>query len=512
MPDTLLAAPAVASRPRAWPWAAGTIALVLLILVSALAVRKYSTSQRQTVVFVPAPTGAQLDVAAFAQPGTTLTGLALDGVAGRLVALTSHQEFACPPTTNVCTPPVVPDTLDLLDGLTGATLAMTPLPIGAGMVTATSPVLADAPRHLAYVAGPTALSIFSTVTGARLSSLALPTGLQWTNVNSGWVDPLSGRVYLAGGQQALAIDPATGQTPLHVELDNRHAIESVSADPERGRFYAIATPLAKSDATLLIAFDMQTLRPLATMTVPYGTRIGPMTPDGRSLLFFGVNGVVRRLALDTPPVTNATDTLAAAPLIYEPRLRDAHQLAVNPVTGHILVANSYTTTLLPNLVDTQVGGLPVAGMDSRALAIDPVDAAHGLIYLTPNASSIVILRDASADPVVTEMSAQNAALLALSALDKRLGTQSQFPPFVSSQTFPLAPGERAVSLYIDAGGWQGPFAGRSTTTLEKSEQGAYRVTFTINWDQAGAHTHQWVFAIHANGDTQLASDSGDAIP
>src|SRR5579884_2220959 len=148
------------ARPVTWPWAAASIALVLLVAGALLIERKLSLAALHPTV-AAAPSLPAIDAVAVAHPEAGARLYALDTSTGHLVAIAQPQEQMCPPSGN-CLPLAPPDTITVLDGSSGQPLAATPLTGAAQPAAAAQALLVDPGRHLAYAVAPQSVTVFST--------------------------------------------------------------------------------------------------------------------------------------------------------------------------------------------------------------------------------------------------------------------------------------------------------------------------------------------------------------
>ncbi|HLJ80419.1 MAG TPA: hypothetical protein VKT52_02960, partial [Ktedonobacterales bacterium] len=314
------------SRSRTWPWALGSIAVVVLVLGATLAGHAVISGRHAPPLTVAAPSLPPLAVAAATPPAISAQLTALDASAGHLVALTTAGEPACPP--DAACPPAPPlQSFTIFDGQTGAVLAASPL---NGGVTRSMLLLADPSRHLAYAVAPQSVDIYSTVTGQRTGGYALP-GLPWTRESGGVLDKARGALILAGGTAVAALDAATGQ-PLAVWQPpaGTTRVDGPVLDAPRGVVYLLARPSVGQP--VLVALDATTLAPVGQAPLPSGSRLGPLDAATQTLYVFGKSGAPCRYTVST------TGSLALTPAGTSGIACGAGAVGWNPVLGHTYAA------------------------------------------------------------------------------------------------------------------------------------------------------------------------------
>ncbi|MGH2514911.1 MAG: hypothetical protein ACRDHP_04580, partial [Ktedonobacterales bacterium] len=141
-----------------WPWAAGSILAVALVLGATLIGHSVITGRQAPPLRAAAPALPVLPVVATTPASVSAQLVALDASAGTLVALTTAGEPTCPPAA-ACPPAPPLQRFAVFDGQTGTPLAWSPL---SGSVTGSMLLLADPSRHLAYAVAPQSVDIFST--------------------------------------------------------------------------------------------------------------------------------------------------------------------------------------------------------------------------------------------------------------------------------------------------------------------------------------------------------------
>ncbi|HEY7982897.1 MAG TPA: hypothetical protein VID73_01935, partial [Ktedonobacterales bacterium] len=199
--------PKRAARSLGWRVPVAALLAVLVVFGATLAGRAVVGSLRRGVTLAAPALGSLRAVAATA-PGVSYEHIALDSAAGRLVALSGPMPRGCPPT-GPCALAAALDAFVVLDSVTGATLASTPLTGAAASAVNAMLLFADPSRHLAYAVAPGVVDIFSTASGALEASYALPGSLSGA-LDGGALDATHSTLLLAGGGTLVAVNAATG--------------------------------------------------------------------------------------------------------------------------------------------------------------------------------------------------------------------------------------------------------------------------------------------------------------
>ncbi|HLZ25220.1 MAG TPA: hypothetical protein VKQ30_24130 [Ktedonobacterales bacterium] len=487
-------------RGRTWPWAVGSIVVVVLVLGATLLGHTIVSGRHRSPVTVSPPPLPPLDVVGATPAGTSAQLVALDANAGHLVALTAPGEPVCPP--NAACPPAPPlQSLTVLDGQTGAILAATPLtPSGTRSVL----LLADPSRHLAYAVAPQSVDIYSTVTGKRTGGYVLPS-VPWTRESGGILDPVHGELILVGGTSIEAFDAATGH-PLAVwqlPADTTRT-EGPVLDVAHGLLYLLTQ--SATSQPLLLALDTATLARTGQMALPGGARLGPLDAATQTLYIFGKSGTPCQFSVSVAGGLALTPTASAGSVC------DAGAVGWNPALGHVYLAAPAGILIRDAATHQSVAALPVrvAWPATAPLLVDP---SRGLLYLPDQRGMILIVRDGA---VPVALSAGSALLLARAALARFLPDTNQDPPFVAPESFPAADGATSLSFWIHFAdiGWRGPYAGTTATAVSAApgRPGNYQVTFTLSWYQVFQRHHVWVCLVAPDGGVLLQSESGDTVP
>lgn len=515
-------AQAAARARRAWPWALGSIAVVLLVLGSAALGRHVISGARQTPT-VAAPAHPPLTLLAVTTPDRSYETFALDAEVGHIVALAAPPEPTCPPVA-ACPPPPAPTALVLLDAANGAAVTTTPLRDTALLAAGSAPLLVlDTTHHVAYLLAQRHVAVFSARTGEQIGGYDLPADVAWSSTTTALMNPAAGSLIVATATELLTIDASTGQLRARHALANGAAAPA-TADPPvldaaANRLYRLARASA-TDAPLLTTYDATTLAPLARNSLPVGARLGPLDPlyraklatiDPRTqyLLILSADGTVARLA-----------TVAGMPsggLSDAPLLRGALALGWDDHSAACLVASATTLMAFDSATGHTIAALPlrVTWPATQSLA---VDQRQGLLYVPAGRGAIAIIGNASTAQKADGAGA--AVVLARAALQRFLPDTNQDPPFVTPDTFPLTTtatgASRATPYWIHFAerGWQGPYNGtaQTTVTAQPGQPRAYTVRFTITWNQLFLRSHTWVCDVAADGSVALRAESGDVVP
>lgn len=489
-----------ARRSRTWLWAAGSIAAVILVLGATLMGHAVVAGRHAPPLMVAAPPVPPLAVLAATPPDVSAQLVALDANAGHLVALTTIGEPTCPP--DAACPPAPPlQRFIVFDGQTGAVLATIPL---AGSVTQSVLLFADSSRHLAYAVAPESVDIYSTVTGQRTGGYALPS-IHWERESGGVLDATWGELLLAGGGYLEALDAATGH-PLAVwqAPAGMTATDGPLLDEVHGLVYLLARPATGQPE--LVALDAATLAPVGQVTLPGGSRLGPLDAATQTLYVSGKSGAPCQYQVNT------TSGLALAPAENTATACDASAVGWNSVLQHIYAAGPAGISVRDASTAHAVAALPVR-VAWPATAPLPVDATRGLVYLPDERGTILIARDGATPGA---LSGGSAALLARAAMARFLPNTNQDPPFVAPESFPAAEGTTHLDFwqhYSDIG-WHGPYAGTTTTAVSTApgQPGSYLVTFSMSWYQVFQRQHTWVCLVAPDGSVLLQAESGDGVP
>jgi hypothetical protein len=507
LPGVLASKPWAAARGGTWPWAAGSILAVVLVIGGALAGHRIVATAHHNAAVVPPPALALVDVAAVTDPSMHIGLVALDAEAGHLAALATTRPGVWPQCPPVGPCPVAPayDTFAVLDGATGRPLAETEL---AGTIAASGArlLLVDVGRQVAYAVGSDAIQAFSTLTAAPGASYPVPSQADWQGTRSGALDSADSALVLTDGRQLLTLDAATGRELARQALvlpPGTQAMDGPRLDAAQSRVYVLER--SQSSSTLL-AYDVRTLAPVGQWELLAGARLGPMDDTGHVLYIFQPNGTVSRLSASA--LAAGTTSLSSSVV---PALEGADAFGWNAQRGHFYAA-AETLAMRDGTSGQTLAVLPlrVAGDPGAALQ---VDAARALVYLPTAAGEVVIAHDT---PDHQPLSAATALLLARAAMARFLPDTNQDPPFVTLQSFPAGSGSRTQDYWIHFSdlGWQGPYAGSASSGVspESGHPGAFVVTLSIAWNQLFPRSHTWVCEVRADGSVQLQSQSGDAVP
>lgn len=509
------------ARLRSWPWALGSIAVVLIILTGAFIGRHLIQAAQQPPI-VAAPTTPPLPVVAVTSPHVAYQLTALDASSGHLVALASDAALDCPPPGAGACPPAPPLTaFSVLDDTTGAPIATTPLTGAASAAVQSVALLADSATHRAYAVAPHAVVLFSTATGAPIATYPLPTDIPWQRESGAALDSTHHILLLAGSGQTLALDTTTGAVVARHSLPASAAVEGPVLDSANGRLYLLLRD-APAAAPTLAAYDSATLMPQGQLLLPADTHLGPLDSATHALYLYGAGATVQRLTLSASLPSNGAPALQ-----NQPALRGSFALGWNSAIQHLYTAGATAIAARDAAAGTALAALPLRVAWNPAVPL-LTDVTRGLLYLPDTRGAIAIVRD----PAIASSSGVTpgaAALLARAALPTFLPQTDQDPPFLSPATFPLSYGTSSTSgcstncrtarywiHFTDPSrrGWHGPYSGTAqiAVTPDTTHAGGYLVTLTITWDYLFTRTHTWVAAVAPSGSVQLRTDTGDVVP
>jgi len=513
--------PDTAQRPT-WPWAVVSVALVVLILGTALVTHQLVLSSRRPTV-VPAPSLPLMNAVAIAHPEAGAALVALDAGNGHLLALAAPRELTCPPT-GACPSAPAPDAFVVLDGRSGESLASTSLSGDAASAAGARQLLIDGGHHLAYAVAPQAVSIFSTGDGARVGGYALPGELaSGVSGVSGAIDGGSsgtGGLYLTNGRQVFLVQAGSGQVLARQDLAGGSAgslLDGPILDGARARIYLLLRGAAMQDPPRLLALAAHSLLPLGQSALPAGARLGPIDAADANLYVLGFDGTTWRLPLDALASLLSQGGQGGQPtLTAVPALRNALALGENRTLGRQYVADVSRTREMG--ATGAVAALPLPARWTSSVPL-PVDEGRGLVYLPTDHGAIVIVQDGAGAPApgAATLSPSGAGILARAAFASvwHDAEPADGPPFASVAMFPVQPGTRSQDLWLrdPARGWLGPYAGQAATAIAASPQaGTWRVTFSLSWYILFAHQHSWAWDVSTDGVAHLVAETGDSVP
>ncbi|HEV8190705.1 MAG TPA: hypothetical protein VGP82_04365, partial [Ktedonobacterales bacterium] len=390
-----------------WPWALGSLLLVLLVLVTMLAGRVLVSRAQQGQERVPAPTVPLFAVAAVAHPVDGAQLLALDQDAGRLAVLTSREETPPCPPVGTCPAPARPDSFALLDGTTGATLSSTPLTGAAAAAADASQLVVDASQHLVYAISPHAVVAFSTETAARIGGYALSDASQGDRLSGAALMPegAGAALLLLTGNKLHLLDAASGEILAQQALPSGlDALDGPVLDGDGTRSFVLAAANGQSS---LLVFDTAHLRLFGEYTLPSGARLGSLDATHNGLYILGADGTTWRIALAALRPGSSVPPLAPVPALY-----GAQAFGANGTLGHSYVAGTEGMGSLDAASGRMLAELPLHPLWSATQPL-PVDVQRGLLYVLAAHGSVVILHDGTPPPA---LSAASATILARAAL------------------------------------------------------------------------------------------------
>lgn len=518
-------------RAIPWPWAIGSVAVVVLVLVTTLVAHTVVLRASEAALVIPAPSTPFLQVTALVRPDGGARLVAMDasaGVVDVLAARSSAQATTpqgCPPKAKDCVaaPPVA--TFLVLDDETGTVKARTSLNGACNAARNATALVSDPAHRHTYALAGTTLTTFDSVTGTCLGATILANGPAsgsrgqpaFGSLVGAAFTPNGGGLYLAYSSALVLVDPASG------------LVERGGAFPPQTAPLIAGPVLASGDNAVfalaqdqhgrrLVAFAADTLSPMGNWPLAAGTRLGPLTPDARALVLFAKDGAVAMRSITSllasqPSTGGAPETLAQIG-----GQRGVMALGwVGPPSGsgqEVLAASMSSTRLLASAgASTRtIATLPVSLAPWPGWVPLPVDASRGVSMLVTENGWLVFARN-----VPTHALGNDARLLlAHAALTRYLPDTNQQPPFLAPATFPLSAGTEARTYYIHFSdlGWQGPYPGTASVSVASTTDGtgATQITYGVTWDQLFPRTHQWVVRVAADGSVRLVDSSGDAIP
>ena len=498
---------AQAPRPRkrrVWPWAAGSIILPLAIIVTTLVGARFVAQQRLAAMVTPAPALPPLRVVAAIQPLAGISAWALGALNGAPVALVygAQAPSACIPDA-ACPGAPLASQLATYVGATGAaslTRSITPADLSQCMA------LTGSASGVAYLVCPGQLQTVSLATGETMRQLPLPAGLDAAHAA---LDDATNTLYIPGAGALYAFDLASGKRIASQPLGGSASTPAVSTD--QGRVYTIIG--GGSAHPTLLAFQARSLQPLGGAALPAGWSAGPRFANANTLYLFGQHGAVGAVDLGSVAfgATQPYPAVTPDPVVPLTGARalgwDAgRQTLVALYVDHII---AYDAESLQPLAASPVSG---AWDPARPL---PVDAVRGVLYV-PDASGAIVALSLARPTSMAAPDAATAVVMARAGLGALLPDTNPTPPFLSAQTFPLAPTTvaRNFAIHYSDLGWRGPFPGHASAKVVKSDAraGDYIITFAVDWNQLFVHTHSWTVELLPDGRVRMLSDTGDAIP
>jgi YVTN family beta-propeller protein len=194
--------------------------------------------------------------------------------------------------------------------------------------------------------------------------------------------PTNGRLYAATGSTNLdpklcAIDTRSNTIVATAQLE-RAGTNGLAVHPVGGRVYV-------SQDQKLLVFDAATLAPLATITLPYGTRLSRPVLDRTGARLYLLNAdfdAAQLLVVDT--ATNALSATLPLPA------RQVFNLALSPDdrTLYVLTAGESRVMAIDTTTRAIVG-------DTLVGASSATDPSHGIagIAVHPNGSRLYVVND-----------------------------------------------------------------------------------------------------------------------
>jgi hypothetical protein len=502
-----------ASHPRKrriWPWAAGSIILPLVIIITTLAGARFVARERLAAMVTPAPPLPPLRVVAAIQPPAGVALWAPTSLNAKPVTLayTAPEPSTCLPGSTCHDVPLA-NQLAVYDSATGApslTRSITPADLSR---CALEPVDTSG---LVYLICPGQAQEVALATGLTARQFALPAGLDTARAT---LDDATNTLYLtgedaAGAETLFAFDQTTGERVASQRLPGVTASTPI-VDANQGRIYTLVT----GDATqpTLLAFHARTLQPLGDVTLPAGWSAGPRFDNTNTLYLFGKNGAVGSVDLGEAHFSTTQPYPVVTPDPVAP-LNGARALGWDAARQTLvaLYADHVTAYDMESL--QPYAASPVSGAWDAQRPL-PVDSVNGTLY-APDASGGVVALSLARPTGAAAPDAATAVVMARAGLGPLLPNTNQTPPFLDAWTFPTtqATVARNFAIHYSDLGWRGPYPGHASAKIAKvgGQPGDYTITFAVDWNQLFVHTHSWTVELLPDGRVRMLSDTGDAIP
>jgi hypothetical protein len=508
---------------RIWPWAAGSIAIPLIVIAATLFGARYAARRYLATQVAPAPQLPPLRVQSVIQPedGVGLWTLAVDPRSHPVIAAYSYGEApACVPGSSC----VAPNVNQLTLFPTGS-----PAPQGqlARGVTPTDvsacSLLADTAHGALVLVCPGQVQVDTADTELTVNQFSLPAGLDTAHAS---LDSNTNTLYLTGSSALHAYDLTSGAQIATQQLNG--SLSAPIVDPLTGRVYVLEN--GGSSQPILLGFQMtraRALQQLGAEKLPTGWRAGPADSVAQKLFIFGPADAVAAVdlgAFHLPTATGAPLTPPAALTTLAP-LKGA--LALGFDNQHQILVALYADRVVA--FDYELlrpyAEAPVAGAWDAQRPL-PVDVAGDIAYIPDDSGAVVALSLARTRSFVAP-DADTAELLARAGLGKLLPDTNQTPPFLIGYQFPLvygSPAKEAEAINLNFAipytipyvgvRWQGPFPGTTRAAFVRagSQSGDYTFRFDMTWNQQFVHTHSWTVELLADGRVKMLSDTGDQLP
>ncbi len=501
-PETLQA-----SRPRkrrVWPWAAGSILLPLVIIVTTLAGARFVARARLAAMVTPAPALSPLRVATVIQPpaGVALWALAYNGAHPLALAYNEQAPSACIPGA-ACPDAPFANQLAVYDGYTGASLLTRALPPANLSKCA---LITTGAQTVAYLVCPGQVQQVSLSTGQTARHFTLPAGLDTAHAA---LDTVTHTLYVTGADALYAFDLKSGAQVA------RQALSGPASAPivEVGLKHVLVLVNGGDAQPTLFAFHLRTLHPMGAEALPPGWRAGPRNSDSEQLYLYRVDGVVGAINIGQLTLTLSPPYPAAALTQLEPLAGaralgwdSVHQTLVALYSDHV---TAYDTESLQPYASSPISGVWDA---QRPL---PVDDGAGVVY-APDASGAIVALSLTRPTSIPAPDVTTALVMSRAGLGALLPDTNQSPPFLSYQTFPVTATTiaRNFAVHYSDLGWRGPFSGHASAKVVKvgAQPGDYIITFAVDWNQLFVRAHSWTVELLPDGRVRMLADSGDAIP
>lgn len=505
-PETLQA-----SRPRkrrVWPWAAGSILIPLVVIVTTLLGARFVSRARLAAMVAPAPALPPLRVAAVIQPPAGVALWALTSAGGHPLALAYNTQApsACIPDL-ACPSVRFANQFAIYDGYTGSPLltrAITPANLSQ------CALLTNGAPTFAYLVCPGQVQQVSLSTGQTARHFSLPAGLDTAHAA---LDTATNTLYVTGavtGAGALyAFDLKTGAQVARQPLSGPASAPIVEA----GQKHVLVLINGGDAQPTLLAFRLRTLRPIGAETLLPGWRAGPRDSTSEQLYLYRLDGAVGSidmsqlaLALSQPYPAAALTTLTPLSGARALGWDSNHQTLVALYGDHVTAYDA--ESLQP------YASLPISGVWDAQRPL-PVDDSAGEVY-APDASGAIVALTLARPSAIPAPDAATALVMARAGLGALLPDTNQTPPFLSSQTFPVSVTTiaRTFAIHYSDLGWRGPYPGHASAKVIKAgkQQGDYIITFAVDWNQLFVRTHSWTVELLPDGRVRMLTDTGDAIP
>ena len=507
-------------RRRVWPWAAGSLLIMLAVIAATLVGHRLAAQARLASQVSPAPALPPLSVEAVAHALGPINQLTLDQQAQTLVAQVQTQP--CPHVGLAPIPGCVSSEnmragIVFYNSVTGAVRSQAIKPTAeAGDVVA----LTNTAHSVTYLLDNSGVTFYDDATGKQLGGY---TSQFVARAQAAALDDQLGVIYALDDQSTLnAFDATSGQLVATVTTPSR-GLPQLLVDANASRLYLVVSNGGDAP-TLLYAYNASDLSPLGSWSLPNGLLMAGFDSATHSLYLSGGNApTISRLDLTTLPASQPIGPVAQSVPAHPASvlaLNGASRFGFDHASGAALVMTSagveaYATGAARPYAALPLVRGPVAYGAENLPWLLPVDSSAGLAYLPGDDNTILIVNMAQPSSHAAP-NALTAEVMARAVLASLLPDTNQNPPFLSAQTFPLGAGSVGREYYIHYSdlGWKGPYAGTASLSDVKAgtTAGEYTMTFSVTWNQLFPRTHSWTVQITPDGRTHLLADSGDGLP